>query len=202
MKSFFNSPSLPHFLLLFAALLLVAATGQAEDKKPQASWTSIFNGQDLAGWVPMNDGVFFVTNHNLHLAKGSGWLRSEKQYTNFIFEAEWRGLATNYNSGFFLRAVLEGKPFPTEVWQVNLKQSALGELLQGSKNIVRSTTPPMPANQWVTFRMEARGRKLMLLVNGERAWEFNGLEPDHGYIGLQAEGKALDFRNLRIREQE
>ena len=27
------------------------------------------------------------------------------------------------NSGFFLRASLEGKPFPVEVWQVNLKET-------------------------------------------------------------------------------
>ena len=76
----------------------------------------------------------------LHLEGGKGWLRTEKEYTNFILEGEWRGLATNYNSGFFLRAPLDGKPWATNVWQVNLKQSAIGELLGGSKKVVHSVT--------------------------------------------------------------
>lgn len=48
--------------------------------------------------------------------------------------------------------------------------------------------------------MEVRGKKLTLDVNGERAWEFSGLDTDHGYIGIQAEGKMMDFRNVRVRE--
>jgi hypothetical protein len=148
----------------------------------------------------MNDGSYAATNGVLHLAKGNGWLRTEKEYSDFVLEAEWRALEPRYNSGFFLRAVLEGKPFPTEVWQVNLKESALGELLKGSVNRVPSVTPPMPLNQWVKFRIEARGKKLTLEVDGKRAWEFNELEPARGYIGLQAEGKSFDFRNLRIQE--
>jgi hypothetical protein len=37
-------------------------------------------------------------------------------------------------------------------------------------------------------------------VDGERAWEFNELDADRGYIGIQAEGKAFDFRNIRVQE--
>jgi hypothetical protein len=37
-------------------------------------------------------------------------------------------------------------------------------------------------------------------VESERAWEFNQLDAERGYIGIQAEGKAFDFRNLRIQE--
>ena len=148
----------------------------------------------------MNNCIFTVTNGNLHLAKSTGWLRTENEYTNFVFEAEWRALETNYNSGFFLRAGLEGKPYPTEVWQVNLKEAALGELLKGSKRLVTSTTPPAPLNQWVKFRMEVRGAKVTLDVDGKRAWEFNELDAAHGYIGLQAESKVMEFRNLRVQE--
>ena len=48
--------------------------------------------------------------------------------------------------------------------------------------------------------MEAKGRKLTLDVNGQRAWEFDKFDADHGYLGLQAEGKSFDFRNLRVQE--
>lgn len=166
----------------------------------ETSWHSLFNGKNLSGWVSMNDGVFIITNDCIRLVRGSGWLRSERRYTNFVFEGESRGLQTNYNSGYFLRAVLEGKPFPTEVWQVNLKQSSLGSLLKGSKTVQQATVPGLPAEQWFKFRMEARGHKLTLDIDGQRAWEFNDFDADYGYIGLQAEGRAFDFRNLRIQE--
>ena len=170
------------------------------DTKPGGPWQSLFNGNNLSGWVPMNDAVFFATNGCIHLAKSSGWLRTERQFTNFVFEAEWRALHSNYNSGFFLRAGLTGKPFPTEVWQVNLKESALGSLLKGSKTVQPSSTARRPVDEWNTFRIEASGQTLTLFVNGERAWRFEEFDAEHGYIGLQAEGSAFDFRKLRVVE--
>lgn len=178
----------------------VAVLGFADGTKADGQWTSLFNGKDLSGWRQVNDGSFTVTNGVLHLEGGKGWLRTEKEYTNFIFEAEWRGLVTNYNSGFFLRAPLDGVPWATNVWQVNTKQSAIGELLTGSKKVVPSVTPPAPAGEWVKFRMEVQGRKFTLFVNGKQAWDFNEFDAGHGYIGLQAEGRVFDFRNLRIQE--
>jgi hypothetical protein len=182
-------------LLTLILLASVAFGANAGDK-----WEPLFNGKDLTGWTVMNDAAFTVTNGVIHLDKSTGWLRTDREYTNFVFEAEWRGLETNYNSGFYIRAGLDGKPHPTNAWQVNLKQSALGQLLRGKPEVLPSKTPEFPANEWVTFRMEARGKKLTLDVNGKRAWEFDKLDVDHGYIGIQAESRPLDFRNLRVRE--
>jgi hypothetical protein len=117
-----------------------------------------------------------------------------------VLEAEWRALVPAYDSGFFIRAALEGKPWPKDGWQVNLNRSALGGLVKGYKTVVPAETPPMPLNKWVKFRMEVRGRTITLDVDGERAWEFKELDADRGYIGIQAEGKAFDFRNIRVQE--
>ena len=191
------------FLVLFTVFigsLVMAGTVSAVGSPGDGQWVSLFNGRDLSGWVPMNDPAFTVTDGVIHLGNGSGWLRTEKQYSDFVLEVEWRALQPKYNSGVFVRAALEGKPFPPEVWQVNLKESAVGELLKGSTNRVPGVTPPQPLNQWVKFRIEARGKKITLDVDGKRAWEFNELEPDRGYIGLQSEGRPFDFRNLRIQD--
>jgi hypothetical protein len=187
-----------HALILPVLLLLTILQSSAQETNSPSNWVSLFNGSDLKGWVPVNAGYYAATNGLIHLSGGKGWLRTEREYTNFIFEADWRALGSNYNSGFFIRAGLEGAPFPTNVWQVNLKRSALGELLRGSQNFVPSTTPPMPLNQWVKFRIEARGKDVFLDVDGKRAWEFHNLDVEHGCIGLQAEGYAFDFRNLRV----
>ncbi len=115
-----------------------------------------------------------------------------------MLEAEWRALVPGYDSGFFIRAGLEGKPWPKDGWQVNLSRNALGALVKGYKTVVPAETPPMPLNQWVKSRIEVRGRKVTLDVDGERAWEFQALDAERGYIGIQAEDKAFDFRNIRV----
>jgi Domain of Unknown Function (DUF1080) len=185
--------------LLIVAASTVAVCSCAADGNNETNWTTLFNGRDLTGWKQMNNGTFFATNGVIHLEGGQGWLRTEKEYSDFILEAEWRGLATNYNSGIYIRAPLDGNPWATNVWQVNLKQSAIGEVLAGARKAVLSTTTK-PVGEWVKYRVEARGKKLTLFVNGERAWEFNEFEATRGYIGLQAEGKAVEFRVLRIQE--
>jgi hypothetical protein len=187
----------PVFLLV---CLGAARPCVAGDDSKDGGWVSLFNGKDLSGWAPVHEVSFIVTNGNLRLVDGMGWLRTEKQYADFVFEAEWRALAPQYDSGFFVRAGLEGKPWPKDGWQVNLASSALGALVKGYQTVVPAETPRMPLNQWVKFRIEVRGRRITLEVDGERAWEFNEVDAQRGYIGIQAEGKSFEFRNLRVRE--
>jgi hypothetical protein len=178
------------------SLLLSCVLAQAV--AAEGPWESLFNGKDLTGWLPVHDVTFVVTNGNLRLVSGMGWLRTENQYQDFVFEAEWRALDPGYDSGFFIRAGLDGKPWPTDGWQVNLARAALGGLVKGYKTVVPAETPPMPLNKWVKFRIEVRGKKITLDVDGERAWEFNELDARRGYLGIQAENKSFDFRSLRI----
>jgi len=188
--------------LLFAATvwILGACGGGAAEGNGEAKMTPLFNGRDLAGWAPVHEVSFVATNGTLRLVKGTGWLRTERRFTNFVFEAEWRALEPQYDSGFFIRAGAEGAPWPKDVWQVNLAGTALGGLVKGTRTIVPAETPRMPLNRWVKFRIEVRGKTITLDVDGERAWEFKELDAESGYLGIQAEEKSFEFRNLRVAE--
>ena len=185
--------------VLLACIATTRMASAAEAAK-EGQWQPLFNGKDLSGWVPVHEVTFVVTNGNLRLVSGMGWLRTEKQYGDFVLEVEWRALVPQYDSGLFLRAGLEGKPWPKDGWQVNLLRGALGGLVKGYKTVVPAETPPMPLNKWVKFRIEVRGRRVTLDVDGERAWEFNELDAARGYVGIQAENKSFDFRNIRLME--
>jgi hypothetical protein len=65
----------------------------------------LFDGRDLSGWVNANcapetwsvrDGVIHCTGQPI------GAIRTERQYENFILEAEWRHLSSGGNSGIFI----------------------------------------------------------------------------------------------------
>jgi hypothetical protein len=163
-------------------------------------WESLFNGKDLSGWVPMHDATFAVEDGNLRLSKGMGWLRSEKQYKDFVLELEWRALKPSYDSGIFVRAGLEGQPWPNEGWQINLSSDALGGLVKGSTPVVPAKTRRAKAGQWVKFRIEVKGKRIALDVNDKRAWECDVLDAERGYIGIQAEEHSFDFRSIRIQD--
>jgi hypothetical protein len=73
----------------------------------------LFNGKDLTGWVNVNcaPSTFFVKNNEIiTTGRPTGYLRSEKQYENFIFEMEWMHVNTKEvgNSGLFVW----GDPLP------------------------------------------------------------------------------------------
>lgn len=190
-KAVFVSP-------LLLACLTCALSGLAAE--PEGQWQPLFNSQDLKGWIPVHDVTFEAKDGNLRLIKGMGWLRTEKQYKDFVLEFEWRALEEQYDSGIFLRAGLEGKPWPTEGWQLNLRYNQIGGLVKGTRTVVPAETPKAPVNKWVKFRVEVRGHKVKLTVDGEDAWETDKLDAERGYLGIQAENKAFDFRNIRILE--
>ncbi|MGH9447892.1 MAG: family 16 glycoside hydrolase [Terriglobia bacterium] len=58
-------------------------------------------------------------------------------------------------------------------------------------------SPRSGAAHWVSIR--ARGEILALWVNGAKQSEFTPCNNSEGYIGLEAEGSEIEFRNLRVK---
>lgn len=193
--------TMPHLLRsLLLGCLVLSQTSLRAAEAGDGKWETLFNGKDLTGWTGVNDVKFEVKEGNLQLVRGMGWLRAEKEYGDFILELEWRALVDKYDSGVYFRSGLNGKPWPDGGWQVNLRYDRLCGLVKGYKAILPSETEKKPVNQWVKLRLEVKGKKVTCFVDGEKAWEYNELDRDKGYLGLQAENFAFDFRNIRIQE--
>jgi hypothetical protein len=105
-----------------------------------------------------------------------------------------------YDSGIFFRVGLEGKPWPKDGWQVNLRHDAMGGLVRGYTGIEPAPTARIPVNRWIRIRLEVRGARAVLTIDDEEGWVYEKLDRDRGYLGIQAEDRAFDFRNLRIQE--
>src|SRR5438477_2477984 len=96
-------------LALIGALLLAAPSAARAGDRPEAGFVPMFNGKDLTGWVNVNcaPGTFFVKDGEIiTTGKPTGYLRTEKQYENFIAEFEWLHVNKTAvgNSGFFVWA--------------------------------------------------------------------------------------------------
>jgi hypothetical protein len=89
-------------------LVLAALVPGAEDAKEEG-FVPLFNGRDLTGWVNVNcaPSTFFVKDNEIvTTGKPTGFLRTTKQYENFIAEFDWMHVNTKEvgNSGFFVWA--------------------------------------------------------------------------------------------------
>lgn len=177
-----------------AAALALVAVFALQDKPVE-----LFNGKDLAGWVPVSKAEWAVEDGALTLTGkgGNGWLRSEKKYKDFELELDWKTTAVEkYDSGIFIRAMEKGEPWPRVALQINLLKGKEGEGvgLEGAAG----KPDLLKAGDWNHFVIRAQGGTIKLTFNGKEAWTANDTTPREGFVGFQAEGIRFQFRNIRL----
>ena len=188
---------------LVALLVLLPSLGSAQSPDElKDGFVAMFNGKDFSGWRFGTASGIFEAPKNWSVAEGllklsgggSPHLASQWDYEDFDVRFEWKAHKTNYNSGFYVRS---GRNVGAN--QINLAQKSAGNLIgnKGGPGVPQLQKPPGEWNQW---RVVANGDKLTFWCNDKQAWELTGFKPARGYLGLQAEGAAIDFKNLRIKE--
>ncbi len=192
-------------LLTGLAVLLLSAIVSAADKEKEEGFKPLFNGKDFTGWRfsgGKEDGATEAPNWKVKegvialSGGGSPHLATEHEYADFELCLEWRALRERYNSGLFIRS---GRKVNAN--QINLAKGGEGGLITSSaKGAKKVPELQKPAGEWNEWRVRVQGDKVTFWCNGKLAWEATGLTPAKGYIGLQAEGAPMEFRNLRLRE--
>jgi hypothetical protein len=99
------------WIMALLLALVVVASALTDEKKDADGFVPMFNGKDLTGWVNVNcaPSTFYVKdNEIITTGKPTGYLRTEKQYENFIAEFDWMHVPPSPgavgNSGFFVWA--------------------------------------------------------------------------------------------------
>ncbi len=203
--------------VLTLSFILAGVTGSAADHHKGKAVT-LFNGKDLAGWVVMHGGEWVVEDGAIVGRKGvswttdpkksGSWLRSRKEYDDFVFEFEY-AINEKGNSGVFLRSALEENPAFTghemqilddhervkepKVWSTG----ALYDVVAARKNLSK------PAGQWNAVKIETTGPQVKIWLNGEQIVDHKSDRRTKGYLGLQNhdERAVVKFRKLRITEK-
>jgi hypothetical protein len=201
--------------LLLAALLLTAASLTAAEPKTEEGFTPLFNGKDLSGWVLMGDAKGWnVADGVIHSDAGNNgqWLRSEKEYGDFVLKLEWK-VSAGGNSGVFIRAKKEDAPWVTgyEIQISNPKQDeshCTGSLYS---YVPVKKRPDESAGKWHTFEITCRGSKIRIVSDDVECIDYDQAtgektkdKPLKGFIGLQdahaPAGNTIEYRNIRIKE--
>jgi 3-keto-disaccharide hydrolase len=173
--------------------------------KPSPGSVSLFDGTSLKGWEVMNGGKFVAEDGVIKLHGGRGWLRSEKEYSDFVLRLEVRWMKPKQDSGIFLRASKEGKNWPNKRYEVQCENSPRIAYIFGAKH-TRDAEKAFKLlkgpKEWNTFEITCSGPRCEVTFNGEKVSVSEDFKNRKGYIGLQGEGGELEFRNLFIKERE
>jgi hypothetical protein len=188
--------------VLFLAL---GAVAQEPPAKLEEGFTSLFDGKSLAGWEIMNKAKFVAEDGVIKLHGGSGWLRSNDEYSDYILKLEVRWMKPKQDSGIFLRASKEGKNWPDRRYEVQCENSGRVAMIFGAKHVRDAKKAEgllKGPKEWNTFEIRCAGKRCEVKLNGEEVCTSDELKNLTGYIGLQGEGGELEFRNIRIKKIE
>jgi hypothetical protein len=200
-----------HIALSFVAGILI---GHATPT--QAAPKELFNGRDLSGWVKMHGGDWKVEDGVIVGSKGvewttnpeksGSWLRTEKEYSDFVLELEF-AINEKGNAGVFIRSGTEKNPaFTGHEMQIlddhgkepkKYTTGALYDVVAASKNMSK------PAGQWNKARITCTGKRIQINLNGEDIVDYQTDRLTRGYIGLQNhdDHAVVKFRSIRITEK-
>ncbi|MCE5186531.1 MAG: DUF1080 domain-containing protein [Planctomycetaceae bacterium] len=187
---------------------------------------ALFDGRDLNGWRPYladpavtPDAVWSVNDGILRCeGKPNGYIRTERQFSDYRLHVEWRWPEKPANSGVLLHAVGPDKLWPICV-EAQLAADNAGDFIavgQGTRitvhgiehqpapdktsQRVRKAQPSSekPAGQWNSYDIYCQGNTIRLYVNGVLQNTAVDTSLTGGSICLQSEGGPIEFRNITI----
>ena len=214
-------------------ILALFACGESQTKEPEKEpemtspeFVSLFNGENLDGWVgnkdsyTVEDGMIVIDP----TGGGSGGnLYTEKEYSNFVLQFEFQ-LTPGANNGLGIHAPLEGDAayVGKELQILDNTAEKYAELepyqYHGS---VYGIIPAKrgfqkPEGEWNAQEVIVEGSKVKVILNGTAIVDGDFLEAskegtmdgkDHpglqrtkGHIGFLGHGDVLRIRNIRIKD--
>lgn len=199
----------------------------SELKRNSEGWTDLLAqaGPKLEGWVrgpvpaegkldPQSQwSIDPVTGYLICEGnRGHEWLRWDHELGDLVFHVEWRFTPVagkkGYNSGIYARNSADAK-----IWhQAQTGDSSGGFIFGNTKvgdevkrvNLSQRGQPSRvkPAGEWNTFEITCRGKEMTLWVNGAVTSQWKECEVLRGYVGLEAEGWRIEFRNVKVKSLE
>jgi len=188
---------------------------QAEQAGPQAEqgeevgMTSIFNGENLEGWQAPENNIWWSVEDGIlkavsDTAQTGSILWTEKEYADFIVQADFKMGEGTVDSGIFVRS---------EDQQIQIGESGSLKRDMTASPYIPGKGYPVEAegvqdlldmDGWNTLKVRAQGAELTAWLNGEEVMNYTVENaPERGPIGFQLHPNRdmnIDFRNIMVEE--
>jgi hypothetical protein len=197
--------------VLGAALAFIGAETWI-DGADELPFTSVFDGKSVKGWAPQHTDRFSVRDGVLINDGGTGWLRSEKSYRDFEFQAEYRVIKPGSDSGIFFRSSAESMDrephWPVRCYQLQVVDGPGHCMLFGhglapprfERKAEALKSAARDAKLWQKLRLKVVGSRAEVAFNDVVVTTSDAIQAPEGRIGLQGENGHIEWRALKIRE--
>lgn len=209
------------FPLVSACLCFSVACAQQPPADDVPKTISLFDGETLAGWTPVDpadahfwsvkDGMIVGGDGVGHVPKNT-YLRTEQEYEDFEFRCLFRlsgDPSTGFiNSGIQYRSFVENNDivgYQADIgnghWGDIYDEHRRGKLVSGDLSVLKSILDPFG---WNSYIVRCTGRRHELYINGVKTADYIEKDPSvpqKGVIGIQIHsgGKALiHLKNVEI----
>lgn len=193
-------------------------------------WKPLFNGTDFSGWSfdtldkAEPESIWSVKDGKIRVmgkGKPNGVMRSEKSYSDYELEVEWRWPDKPGNNGCLVHC---SDPRFMSVWpkciEVQMAAENAGDFWVIGETVdvnPEQIAPPgkngpsrrrlnlvdgaeKPAGEWNKMRILAKGNSLEVYVNDQLVNKGWNASVSEGAICLQSERANIEYRAIRIRE--
>jgi hypothetical protein len=197
---------------------LKADTTHNSSAQAANGFVSLFDGT-LRGWVIENTdaGNFMVRDRVLRVEGPGGWLRSERRYGDFVLRMQFRFITPDADSGIFVRAAGDSsfmRGWPNNSYQVQVRMPSTPSRLPPVGGIFRHGMPGGETvfeaatvekisggiGEWQTLEIDVAGDRLIVRFNGTDVTRAANILNSPGYIGIQGEAGALEYRSIEMKE--
>ena len=218
------------FVLVITALavtiaLFAAVTSASEGRnKPivPKEKTMLWNGKDFSGWKlytrePDHDvaKTWFVKNGLIRCeGKPAGYMRTEKDYADYLIHVEWRWPGKGGNNGVLVHVSGEDKVWPKSLecqlysgnagdfWVIGGLETAEhangGKRVKGRRTLKLKDSSEKSLGQWNAYDIICKDDWIVVIVNGVLQNVATGCSASSGKICLQSEGTPIEYRNIYI----
>lgn len=217
-----------HFLgfgVMFTTTLIVSffvptILSMGETKCENEEWIELFDGKTLQGWVmflpdPNADPLktWWVKDGVIHCTgTPAGYIRTDKKFSNYRLQLEWRWAGTPGNSGVLLHVQDKDEVWPKSIEAQLMHENAGDFWVIGGTDFDEHTnkedrrvpkkkdSSEKKVGEWNQYDIWCEGNSIKLYVNGVLQNEANNCTVSEGYIALQSEGAPIEFRNIRLKK--
>jgi hypothetical protein len=203
-------------LLRILAGLAFAASVEPATAQSSEKFVPLFDGT-LGQAVIENGGTFTIEDGVLRAEGPEGWLRFPGMARDFRLRVELRFVSANGDSGVFFRALPDrafARGWPNRSYQVQLLNPLAAGTVPPIGGILRHGMPPgetaldraavsaafRGTGEWQFLEIEVAGTEVTVELNGTVVTRASGIEDVEGYIGIQSETSAVEFRRIDIQK--
>src|SRR5688572_9711796 len=191
-------------IVVVVAVVAMSGCGQDAEQgaEPAAGgeWRTLFDGSSLAGWTQVGDANWQLQEGAVAADSGTGFLLTAASYADFDLDLEF-WVTPDANSGVFIRCANPSEIGAATCYEVNIFDRRPDPTYR-TGGIVEVAPPKVvleTGDRWNRYEISARGRHLVVKLNGETTVDTNDDKLASGPFALQYGAGRVMFRNVRIR---